>query len=706
MTSWRTVLASISLALIGLAAASAEEAETPLRIGDELSIELPGESAFNKKFQIDRKGGVQLPEVGSVTLAGHTLPEASLIIKDALGRAFRDLGKLSINLKERKLLVSVHGYVKTPGNVELPGDATVQMAIVAAGGLMQGAQLDKVQLVHQDGKKQELDYKGYLDTGDMKLLPSLQPLDVIFVPASPLTGKVQIDFDGRTLAAAGDGAEERSSIKVFGEVNTPAIFAWKEGATVIDMIMRAGGVTRYSSPDQIRIINKNRPLVFNLQAYLDSGDKKLLPAIEPGATIFVPKQVEEVRRGALTVYVMGEVAKPGAFETKEAATFIDILANAGGPTRFADTRQIRIIRGDGKVEMVDLPKYTEGKSGSLPKVAAGDAIFVPEKNETQEPSWLKIPPTRAVQVMGALYKPGRFEWSNEMSLFDLIAQAGGPTARADIANIQILKSENDRSNPIKFNLETFLKGGGSLKQVPPIRAGYVIMVPELPQDPSDNKAQWTRQAPERSIYIMGQVGIPGRYAFNAGLGFLDIITAANGPTGTADLRNIRVSHRGQSGARVSNVNLSLYLETGDEKLLPRVKPGDVIYVPDRNKDYLDQPVARTVRVLGAIGKPGRYQFNDDMSLLDLLAEAGGPTTDAMQDRILVVNLSSGQAQARSFDLLGFAKTADIQRLPIVRAGDVVYVPNKSQDEWRQFRDDVKDAISTGALIAVTAAGMK
>ena len=106
----------------------------------------------------------------------------------------------------------------------------------------------------------------------------------------------------------------------------------------------------------------------------------------------MPREVEQVRSGKLTVYVMGEVAKPGAFETREGASFIDILANAGGPTRFADTRQIRIIRADGKIEQVDLVKFADGSGGQLPAVRPGDAIFVPEKTETNEPSWLKIPP--------------------------------------------------------------------------------------------------------------------------------------------------------------------------------------------------------------------------------------------------------------------------------------------------------------------------
>ena len=228
------------------------------------------------------------------------------------------------------------------------------------------------------------------------------------------------------------------------------------------------------------------------------------------------------------------------------------------------------------------------------------------------------------------------------------------------------------------------------------------MVPELPVDPNDNKAQWMRQPPERSIYIMGQVGIPGRYAFSPSLGFLDILTAANGPTATADVRNIRVAHRGEKGSRVSRVNLNAYFATGDEKLLPKVRPGDVIYVPDQTRNFLDQPASDVVRVLGAIGKPGRYEFSDQMSILDLLAEAGGPTTDALQDRIIVINMSGAQSQARVFDLLGFAKSGDIRRIPTVRAGDVVYLPNRNQDEWQQISAAIGNMVSAASLAGIAA----
>ena len=63
------------------------------------------------------------------------------------------------------------------------------MAIMAAGGLVPGAQLDRIRVTRANGARIDFDYKQYLDTGDAKLLPQLRPLDVVFVqPDVPLDG--------------------------------------------------------------------------------------------------------------------------------------------------------------------------------------------------------------------------------------------------------------------------------------------------------------------------------------------------------------------------------------------------------------------------------------------------------------------------------------------------------------------------------------
>ena len=138
-----------------------------MRIGDVLTVGLPGEAALNKDFPVDRKGDVTLAggRPGPWSPADRSTTRQNSI-RDALSHAYRDLDKLSVSLKERKLPITVLGYVKTPGNVELAGDGNVQMALVAAGGISQGAQLDRMIVTHADGKREQFDYKKYLDSGD------------------------------------------------------------------------------------------------------------------------------------------------------------------------------------------------------------------------------------------------------------------------------------------------------------------------------------------------------------------------------------------------------------------------------------------------------------------------------------------------------------------------------------------------------------
>ncbi len=475
-----------------------------VQVGDLIQVNLPGEVTLNTGFQVDKRGRITLPEVGTIFVAGYDNDQLNQVVLEALASAYKDLTNASVYVKEQQIIIAVQGYVEKPGEYTLSLGSSIQMALYAAGGLRPGAQLDKLILKRGAGKT-EFNYKRFLDSGDESTLPTLQSLDSLFVPASPLVGNIEQEFDAAKLANSGDSADSRNAIKVFGEVNAPGSFTYKENTDLVDVLMRSGGVTRYAGVEQIRVISNNTPTLFNLKRYLDSGDESLLPVLQPGSTIFVPKQEEEIKSGANTVYVMGEVAAPGAFEGKKDATFMDILANAGGPTRFAESRQIRVIKSNGRVLKFDLAAYTEGISDSAPpSIQAGDAIFVPEKTDMNEKSWLKITPDRAVNVIGEVNRPGRIEWSDEMNFMGLLAHVGGPTLRADTSKIEVVTGRK----LVVFNLDEFIKNGAPRDQMPSIRAGSIVRVHDLPQDPSDNKSQWVRQSSDASIYVFGQVNSP------------------------------------------------------------------------------------------------------------------------------------------------------------------------------------------------------
>lgn len=694
----KAITTLLMLCLITINTAWAAEDDV-VKVGDLVQINLPGEASLNKGFQVDKRGRINLPEIGPVFVAGYNEAQLQNVITDNLKTVFRDVNNARVFIKQQQLLISVQGYVVKPGEYTLPSGSNIQMFLYEAGGLRAGAQLDKI-IVKRGNKNIEFDYKRFLDTGDDSKLPTLESLDVLFVPASPLVGNIEQEFDAAKLANSGDSADSARAIKVFGEVNAPGSFTYKPNTTLVDVVMRAGGVTRYASVEQIRVITNNTPIMFNLKRYLDTGDQSLLPEILPGATIFVPKQEEEIKAGANVVYVMGEVAHPGAYEGKKGASFMDILANAGGPTRFAESRQIRVIKADGGVINFDLTAHTEGLSKQkVPTVGPGDAIFVPEKTDMNEKSWLKVAPSRAVAVMGEVVRPGRIEWSDEMDLIDLIAHVGGPTRRADTSKIEI----SNNGKVTKFDLDKYILQGSPHSKLPRVSAGTVVRVHALPDDPSDNKSQWVSQSSDASIYVFGQINAPGRYRFTKEMHFLDILSAADGPTKDADIHNIRVTHRGLGYAKVSKLNLSLYFETGDESILPDVRPGDTIYIPEKDKNWLDRSKESTVRVLGEVHAPGRYVFNDNMTILDLLAEAGGPSDSAYVEKISVVNMSCCQGQARVFNLVEFSKTANIYDLPVIRAGDTIYVPHKDESFAEKARAGLRDLLQITTTIVLIGA---
>lgn len=695
------LLISLSVCLF-ISISHVQSAEIIIRAGDVLKIEIPGEIDFENSFQVKRDGTLNLPEVGKVLIVGKTLKQTTEYLANLLGQEYRAINNFKVYLIERRVPIQVLGFVNVPGMVDLPEGGNIQMALQKAGGARAGAQLDRMQLNRQ-GQVTTFDYKKYLDTGHFSILPNIEPLDVIFVPASPLIGNVQMDFDAATLSASGDGSESETAIKVFGEVLKPGVFSFKEGNTVVDMLMRAGGVTRYAGVEHIRVINNGTPQLFDLKTYLDTGDASHMPKITPGSTLFVPIQEEEVKSGLRTIYVMGEVFKPGAYEAPAGTKFFDILANAGGPTRFAESRKIRIIRTTGQVDGFDLQAYTEGLTQVvIPKLSPGDAIFVPEKTDMNEKSWLKITPDSAIRVIGAVKKPGRYEWGNEMSFFDILAHAGGPTQDADMSQVRVIKQgEKKRMEP--FDLDNFITEGGDFSLLPKVTAGDTIIISERPRDVIDNKARWLRQSQESSIYVFGQVGQPGRYAFNNKLHFLDILSAADGPNQHADIHNIKITHRNNFQSKVSTLDLGLYFETGDETLLPIVKSGDTIYVPERNKPWLDHKKEQTVRIIGAVENPGRYQFSSNMTILDILAESGGPNQSADLEKIMVVNISRSQLEenvSHIFDLEEFIEHPDFTKLPMVRAGDTIFVPDLSQSNWNVFMDNVKDMLSIVSVVAI------
>lgn len=84
---------------------------------------------------------------------------------------------------------------------------------------------------------------------------------------------------------------------------------------------------------------------------------------------------------------------------------------------------------------------------------------------------------------------------------------------------------------------------------------------------------------------------------------------------------------------------------------------------------------RNVTVDGAVAKVGTFPVNGPMTLLQAVAQAGGPTSDSNPRRVAIFRQIGGQRQAAAFDLTSIRRGEAPD--PPVFAGDIVIVDGSS-----------------------------
>ena len=115
---------------------------------------------------------------------------------------------------------------------------------------------------------------------------------------------------------------------------------------------------------------------------------------------------------SVTVFVGGEVDRPGQYNLTSLSDVSAALAQAGGVRRSGSLRNVRIVRGGSSIS-VDL--YGLLGIGSPPSVRLrdGDRVIVPVIGDT-------------VAISGAVARPGIYETRGQASLGAVLAYAGGP----------------------------------------------------------------------------------------------------------------------------------------------------------------------------------------------------------------------------------------------------------------------------------------
>jgi protein involved in polysaccharide export with SLBB domain len=301
---------------------------------------------------------------------------------------------------------------------------------------------------------------------------------------------------------------------------------------------------------------------------------------------------------AISVYVIGEVARPGTYTISPFSTVLDALFAAGGPTKMGTLRLIRVTRSGQVLGEVDLYEFLlRGQRAIGPPLQGGDTIFVPP-----------IGPVAA--IAGEVKRPGIYELRPGTSIGALIAMAGGslPTAAFDRVQVERLQGS---AGKVILDLPFGVgqgSGGADLLQ-----DGDLVTV-FRGQDRLTN-----------AITLEGFVRTPGLYEWKPGMRLSDVLKPeVLLPEAYQDrVEIIRV--RPDFTRAVITVDLRELWASN-----PTSNPAqDLILQPQDRISVQSEVVGpSTVTLSGEVKRPGTYAITKGERLSSVIRRAGGFTDKA------------------------------------------------------------------------------
>lgn len=311
-----------------------------------------------------------------------------------------------------------------------------------------------------------------------------------------------------------------------------------------------------------------------------------------GGSTFVEVSLGRLR--AIRVFVVGEVAQPGAYALTSVSTVFTALHAAGGPNAQGSLREVRLMRGTTEVGVVDLYEYLlRGVREGDRILREGDTVFVPPRRVT-------------VRIEGAVRRPMRYEMRDGEGVVDLVRFAGGFESAAVTERVHVSRIlpayERTDGRPDRVQRDLELADGAN----PPVLDGDRVLVARV----SDRL--------ENFVEVQGNVKTPGRYEYRPGETVHSLVRRAGGLWDDTLLERATLDRIEADGRyRSRDVRLGAVLDGVVED--PSLQPRDVL----RIYSIWDVQDRFEVNISGEVRMPGSFPWREGLTLRDVVLKAGG-----------------------------------------------------------------------------------
>jgi protein involved in polysaccharide export with SLBB domain len=651
--------------------------------GDELQISVYGVQEFNASIPVSVEGKVSIPYVGQIPVSGMTIEAATQKIKGAIARVYSTVGsgqsQVGISLSRiRTIKVTLIGS-KQPGNYSVSSLATVYNALFLGGGPATNGSYRNIELLRNNKVYRVIDLYRFLVKGDQSDNIGLRDNDVIRIPS--YTQRVTLE----------------------GQVKRPGIFEMKKGESFSDLLTFASGFNELAYTASVNVVQKTAK-EFKVR---DIKAAEFATYKPQSGDIFRVSKI--LNRFENRIKIDGAVFRPDTYSFYEGMRISDLVSKADGLKEDAYTKRARIIRlkADLTTEIVNV---------NLEKALKDNAeanILLQKEDVVTVYSVLDFREDYKITIDGEIKKPGVYDYYENITLNDLLVEAGGLTGSASqrVEVARMMKSETiDESNPAKaqlFNLEITADSNEQLKN-------FVLE----PFDVVNIRKMAVYDKPEM-VLVSGAVPYAGKYVLVSKKDKVyDLIQRAGGLTSLANTNGVKIKRPIQTKQieAVENVNLNLGKKDSIQDKLTKKLKDDLKYatIPVDWKSIVKNPMSSTnvtlfpgdeievtpynegVKVAGNVLLTSEIPYNSGKGFNYYLNAVGGVDAKGWKKKAYIIYPNGKAAVAHSFLF--------IRSYPTVKAGSQIIVPEKpetkkmSTGEWVS----IGSVLTSLALLIVTA----
>ena len=619
-----------------------------INIGDQLLINIWGNSQTSYQLPVDRNGQIRIPDIGPVYVAGLSFEEVekkltktlSTIYADMKGEKPKTFAQIDLG-KMRSIKINIVGEASTPGTYTLPATATVFNALFLSGGPDNIGSFRNIRLIRNNKTIKTIDIYKFLLNGDESDNESLQDEDIIFIPAV------------------------EKEVKVIGEFKRNAVFELKNNESLSDLILFTGGYTDKTYLYRMKLYRKTQngsEIIDILQSDVPSFK------LENGDLLVASKVLDTFKN---KVSIEGSVFRPGDYELTPGLKLSELIQKADSITPDAYFKGGHILRTNNDMSLQLLPFTLKDILAGINDIELqnGDQVIIKSHFQMKE--------RETISISGEVNKPFTQAFITGMTLRDAIYMANGFKEGADSSQIEV-------SRRLGYEKEAQLSDT--------LRALFKFTLPrDLNRENPSGKFQlqpydqiYVRRAPgyhpAETVTILGEVKFPGSYVLDTkNLHISDLIEKSGGLTSDAYLPGAVFQ---REGAGNIGIDLEKILYQKDNKNNLLLVNGDLLTIPIK---------LQTVKVTGKILNPMSLTYEPGKTVKHYIELSGGFADNARKNKIYIKYPNGTTAITKTFIFRSY---------PEVKPGSQIVVPLKPEKQKIDQTGKWLSIASTLSTIAV------